>query len=194
MDDEADLQRLAAEQRARVLIDRQLADAGWAVQDRSAMNLFADTPPMATPRVAAGALIRDIEGRILLVKPTYKDGWDIPGGYVEPGESPGEACGREMAEEIGLHRTPGRLLLVDWAPHPEEGDKLLFIFDGGTLRHAGEAVPDGDEIAEARFFNPAEMHSLMPGRLVRRIMTSVSGADDTYAENGEVRMSQRSAI
>jgi type I restriction enzyme, R subunit len=33
--------RLSAEQRARVLIDRQLADAGWAVQDRGAMNLFA---------------------------------------------------------------------------------------------------------------------------------------------------------
>lgn len=33
--------RLAAEARARVLIDRQLADAGWAVQDKQAMNLFA---------------------------------------------------------------------------------------------------------------------------------------------------------
>ncbi|MGH3518410.1 MAG: hypothetical protein ACRDQ7_13530, partial [Haloechinothrix sp.] len=34
-------QRLAAEQRARVLIDRQLTDAGWVVQDRSKLNLFA---------------------------------------------------------------------------------------------------------------------------------------------------------
>ncbi len=34
-------QRLAAEQRARALIDRQLTDAGWVVQDRSAQNLFA---------------------------------------------------------------------------------------------------------------------------------------------------------
>ena len=34
-------QRLAAEQRARVLIDRQLSAAGWDVQDRSKMNLFA---------------------------------------------------------------------------------------------------------------------------------------------------------
>jgi len=35
---------------------------------------------MATPRVAAGVLFRDAQGRVLLVKPTYKDGWDIPGG------------------------------------------------------------------------------------------------------------------
>jgi len=33
--------RLAAEQRARVLIDRQLAEAGWSVQDRQHLNLFA---------------------------------------------------------------------------------------------------------------------------------------------------------
>lgn len=33
--------RLAAEARARVLIDRQLADAGWVVQDKKALNLFA---------------------------------------------------------------------------------------------------------------------------------------------------------
>ncbi len=34
-------QRLAAEQRARALIDRQLADAGWSVQDKKDLNLFA---------------------------------------------------------------------------------------------------------------------------------------------------------
>ena len=36
-----DASRLAAEQRARVLIDRQLGEAGWSVQDKKAMNLFA---------------------------------------------------------------------------------------------------------------------------------------------------------
>ncbi|MFI7279904.1 DEAD/DEAH box helicase family protein [Micromonospora chersina] len=41
MDGIAGNQRLAAEQRARVLIDRQLTAAGWQVQDRKAMNLFA---------------------------------------------------------------------------------------------------------------------------------------------------------
>lgn len=33
--------RLAAEARARVLIDRQLTEAGWVVQDKKALNLFA---------------------------------------------------------------------------------------------------------------------------------------------------------
>ena len=39
--DQPDDARLAAEQRARVLIDRQLTEAGWAVQDRKSLNLYA---------------------------------------------------------------------------------------------------------------------------------------------------------
>ena len=58
----------------------------------------------ATPRVAAGALFFDDAGRVLLVHPTYKDTWDIPGGYVERGESPAAACRRELQEELGLDR------------------------------------------------------------------------------------------
>lgn len=145
------------------------------------------TPPMARPRVAAGALIRDAEGRILIVKPTYKEGWDIPGGYVEPGESPADACRRELREELGVDRQPGRLVLVDWAPHPNEGDKLLFIFDGGTLDSLGAVRPDGLEISDARFVVPAEIDSLMPTRLVHRIATATAQPHDAYAESGMTR-------
>ena len=141
-------------------------------------------PPMATPRVAAGALIRDAQGRILLVKPSYKDGWDIPGGYVEPGESPAAACQRELREELGLDRAPGRLLLVDWAPHPAEGDKLLFVFDGGTVEESSGIRPDGVELAEVRFVGVGDVGSLMPPRLARRINTAASTPLDAYAEHG----------
>ena len=58
---------------------------------------MTEAEKFATPRVAAGVLIRDDAGRVLLVKPTYKDGWEIPGGYVEKGESPHAAATREVA-------------------------------------------------------------------------------------------------
>ncbi|MFB9387754.1 NUDIX domain-containing protein, partial [Pseudonocardia petroleophila] len=90
----------------------------------------------ATPRVAAGALFFDEQGRILLVHPTYKDTWDIPGGYVEQGESPAAACRRELKEELNIDCTPIKLLAVDWAPSDSEGDKLLFLFDCGRLDQA----------------------------------------------------------
>lgn len=142
-----------------------------------------DTPLFATPRVAAGALIRDTEGRILLVKPTYKDGWEIPGGYVEPGESPAAACRRELREELRVERLINRLLLVDWAPHPEEGDKLLFIFDGDNLRTLDEVTPDGAEIEDIRLVAQRDLPSLLPERLSRRILTALH-ATNPYAEYG----------
>jgi 8-oxo-dGTP diphosphatase len=45
-------------------------------------------------------LFRDAAGRVLLVKPTYKNGWEIPGGYVDAGESPRAAAAREVKEEL----------------------------------------------------------------------------------------------
>lgn len=84
--------------------------------------------------VAAGVLFFDDVDRVMLVEPTYKDDWDLPGGYVESGETPAQAAAREVREELGIAVTPGPLLVADWAPHPNEGDKLLLIFDGGVYR------------------------------------------------------------
>ena len=68
--------------------------------------------------VSAGALIFDQAGRLLILKPTYKTGWTIPGGVMEAdGETPWDACRREVLEECGievtqrpagLHRLPSR--------------------------------------------------------------------------------------
>lgn len=81
----------------------------------------------ATSRVAAGVLFNDGDGRVLLVNPTYKRGWEIPGGYVEISESPRAAAIREVKEELDLEIDVRNLLILDWAPHPNEGDKLLTI-------------------------------------------------------------------
>jgi len=90
------------------------------------------TANFATPRLASGALFVDSE-RILLVHKTYGSSWDIPGGYVDRGESPASACEREIREEIGLEVTVRRLLVHDWAPSDAEGDKVLYVFDCGAL-------------------------------------------------------------
>jgi 8-oxo-dGTP diphosphatase len=131
----------------------------------------AAAPPMARPRVAAGALFFDAEDRVLLVKPTYKEGWEIPGGYVEPGETPLEACRREVNEELGLEVAIGDLLVVDWAPSEHEGDKVLFVFDGGMLssRDAHSIVLPADEIAEFGFVAAQALPTLLIARLARRV-------------------------
>jgi 8-oxo-dGTP diphosphatase len=85
-------------------------------------------------RVGADVLLRDQQGRILLVDPKYKPDWDLPGGMSEANEPPAETVHRELKEELGLERHAGHLLCVEWvAPHGPWDDSLMFIFDGGLL-------------------------------------------------------------
>jgi 8-oxo-dGTP diphosphatase len=92
---------------------------------------------LARKRMAATAFFRDGEGRVLLVNPVYKQMWDLPGGAVEADESPHAACRREVAEELGLDRPPGRVLAVDWLPsRPERPEGLVVVYDGGVLSEA----------------------------------------------------------
>lgn len=138
---------------------------------------------MATPRVAAGVLFRDDAGAVLLVKPTYKAGWDLPGGYVEPGESPKQAAQREVREELGFEAKIGELLVVDWAPHPNEGDKLLFIFAGGQVP-GGLRPAAPDEIELVQFWAPDDLHAALPQRLHSRITSALRGDGSVYLEYG----------
>jgi 8-oxo-dGTP diphosphatase len=152
--------------------------------------MAATTPPMTTPRVAAGVLFFDADGGVLLVKPTYKDGWDIPGGYVEPDETPLEACRREVREELGLAPDIHQLLVTDWAPSPAEGDKLLFVFDGGMLTPAQlDAITlPADELEAWAFKARDDLADALPPRLQRRIGQAIDASHagrHAYLEHGE---------
>ena len=56
---------------------------------------------MKTVNVVAAIIVRD--GKILATQRGYggyKDGWEFPGGKIEPGESPEDALVREISEEL----------------------------------------------------------------------------------------------
>ena len=93
--------------------------------------------PYEVPRIpaSAGALIFDEAGRLLILKPTYKAGWTIPGGQVEAdGETPWEACRREAREESGVEIETGRLACVDFLrPARADPGGMRFLFDCGVL-------------------------------------------------------------
>jgi 8-oxo-dGTP diphosphatase len=139
----------------------------------------------ATPRVAAGALFFDDAGRVLLVHPTYKDTWDIPGGYVERGESPAAACRRELQEELGLDRKPVRLLAVDWAPSESEGDKLLFLFDCGDLGPDADRITlDSHELDRWMWVELPELDRYVIARIAKRVRATLDGNGSKYLEHG----------
>src|ERR1700749_3870735 len=91
---------------------------------------------------SAGALVFDRAGRLLILKPTYKSGWTIPGGVMEAdGETPWDACRREVREECGLQVQRGRLACVDFRPsRPGHPGGARFLFDCGTADDAALAA------------------------------------------------------
>ncbi len=143
------------------------------------------------PRVpaSAGGLIRNRTGGILILKPTYKSGWTIPGGQMEEdGETPWEGCRREVLEETGLVVATGRLACVDFLrPRTRRPGGLRFLFDCGVL---DPGVEDGivlqvEEISEARWVGTEEALELLSGPVGRRVGQAVAHPEGTvYLEDG----------
>jgi len=127
---------------------------------------IVQTPEPTAETLAAGVLLFDEQDRVLLVDPTYKPGWEFPGGVVEPGEAPARAGMREVVEETGIHLTDvPRLLVVDWeAPAPPAFGGLRLLFDGGRLDSAEAArlLLPGPELRDWRFASEEEAADLLP--------------------------------
>ncbi|MFF5582491.1 NUDIX domain-containing protein [Streptomyces hygroscopicus] len=135
----------------------------------------------ARKRVAADVLLRDAAGRVLLVNPNYKPGWDLPGGMAEANEPPEDAVRRELIEELGLRVTVRGLLVVDWvAPHGPWDDQLAFIFDAGTLYGGAAAAlrPRDGELSEADFVAPDEALRRVSDRMRRRFTAALDAVTD----------------
>lgn len=62
--------------------------------------------------VDGAAILQDPSGRLLIVKPSYKAGWALPGGCIEQGETLLESLLREIKEEIGVGLTPEQFKLA----------------------------------------------------------------------------------
>jgi ADP-ribose pyrophosphatase YjhB (NUDIX family) len=130
---------------------------------------------------AAAALFTDQAGRVLLVKPNYRDHWSLPGGVLEHGEPPHVGCAREVAEEIGLDITPGRLLVVDWIP--PEGDRprpiVHFVFDGGMIAAGKEAAItlQEEELDDYGFVAAKEFAAYLPPRTTVRVTAALRARD-----------------
>ena len=140
---------------------------------------------------SAGAMIFDRAGRLLILNPTYKSGWTIPGGVMEAdGESPWQACRREVREETGLDVTSGRLACVDFRrPKPGNPGGIRFLFDCGRLSDAAlKAVTlQAEEISEHRLVPLKEALTLLRKPIRRRVRAArkarTSGAP-CYLEQG----------
>lgn len=130
--------------------------------------------PNATPepprrRMAATVLFTDPSGRVLIVKPTYKPGWELPGGAVERDESPAAAARRETHEELGLNITPGSPLAIDHvARTARRTEGLVVVFDGGTLPTENPITLPPAELEAHAFVHPDQLADHLPALQARR--------------------------
>jgi len=110
--------------------------------------------------LAAGAVIKDADGRILLVlrgRPPQAGCWSLPGGRVEPGESLPQAVEREVLEETGLVVRA----LHEWGriEIPGDGADVFEVHDFAAEYLSGTLVA-GDDARDARWFAVEELGDL----------------------------------
>ncbi|HEX6346093.1 NUDIX domain-containing protein [Umezawaea sp.] len=110
---------------------------------------------MTAPVISVVGLVHVRDGRLLVVRSRTKGAFYLPGGKLEPGETPEQALHREVREELGVG-------LVDVAPHRRylepaygEGPDTLVDMACYTGELDGRPVPSG-EIAELRLVTAAE--------------------------------------
>ena len=143
-------------------------------------------------RISGGCLFFDERGWLLVVNPTYKETWEIPGGLVEKNESPREAVIREVYEELGLFCQPERLLCVDFSDETEtRTESLHFIFLGPTLTAdmiTAIKLPK-EELSEYRILPAKKGVKLLNKKLRRRVnhcLTLLDKETTLYLEEQEV--------
>ncbi|HEX5357997.1 MAG TPA: NUDIX domain-containing protein [Aquabacterium sp.] len=110
-------------------------------------------------------IARNPSGHILLVHDRDSDNWTLPGGIIEPGETPADAAVREVWEETRVVASLTHIVGVAGGPgcetHYRNGDKIAWVATiFGANVADGTPIADGSETTAARFVSPEELKSL----------------------------------
>ncbi|WP_051740054.1 NUDIX hydrolase [Kitasatospora sp. MBT66] len=123
------------------------------------------------PLACADALLRSPDGRLLIVDPTYKADWNLPGGMVKE-ELPADALTRDLHESLGIQTTVGRLLAVDGESGPLDRPLVSYVY----AAHASgpvEVTLQAREIREARWVTEEEALQLLAPHVAARLRAAL---------------------
>ncbi|GAA2272172.1 hypothetical protein GCM10010430_67710 [Kitasatospora cystarginea] len=140
---------------------------------------------------AAGVLLPDERGRILVVRLTYdrKHPIAIPGGGWEPSDgSPRQTAFREIAEELGVRPELGPLACVDWSLGNGRPPIAAHLYWAAPLRGEQLSVfrPQATEVGGWAWLTDRQLASALPPRLSRRVtacLTAPRGAGPLELED-----------
>ncbi len=137
-------------------------------------------------RVISQGLLRDERGRILLCELTYKREWDLPGGVVEPNESPADGLLREIHEELGITTTIHGLATVNWLPAWRGwDDACVLVFDLGTVdsRYTEQMVLQRTEIVNVHWCDD-EIVRTRATAVTIELLDALAAGTPPYREHG----------
>lgn len=127
---------------------------------------------------SVSGVVFDEKGRVLLVRHSHGNVWVIPGGAVDPDESPADAVVREVWEETGIHVAPVTLAGVFGGPEFRvrygNGDETAYVMAAFECRPLGGALrPDGEEILEVRYVAASELAALRLPDWMRSVLPPI---------------------
>jgi 8-oxo-dGTP pyrophosphatase MutT (NUDIX family) len=116
---------------------------------REAVRLIA-------PNHTAGALcFFDHDGRVLMLRQHHRQGWTLPGGLIDRGETAAQAVCREIREELGLTITVGTPLTTVVDPLTRRIDVIYYV----PCESAFQVTP-GSEATDAAWLRPDDAGDL----------------------------------
>lgn len=123
-------------------------------------------------KIATFGIILDNNNRVLLCHRRDMDLWNLPGGGCNDGESPWDACAREVKEEVGLDVEVKRLNGIYFKPVKNE---LVFVFICDIV---GGKIQQTDEADDINYFSLAEL----PDNIAQKHIKRIKDASDNKKE------------
>jgi 8-oxo-dGTP diphosphatase len=137
---------------------RTSRDFVWRTALRFGFELARLWWGLTHPSHEGAAVAIYVGSALLLVRPSYRAGWHLPGGSIKHSETPEAAARRELAEEIGLVAPALIPAGVAYGMWDGRSDRVHFF--ELRLREAPKLRLDNREIVAARLIRPSELTRL----------------------------------
>ncbi len=125
-----------------------------------------------TPNYTVGAVCSlEHDGHVLMLSQPHRNGWSLPGGLLDHGETPAQAVVREVAEETGLRIEPGDAVAVGVHPHSQSVDVIFRV-----LLDERPPLTLSSEARRSRWMSPSEMAD--SDRETQQILDLLQSAQD----------------
>lgn len=145
-------------------------DALWRALHRLAALLWDTRNFLFRPTITGAIVLVRVEGQLLLIRPSYRPWYTVPGGRVDRGEAPRLAAARELREEVGLVVAPEALrALGEFVVHHSYIEDHVHAFE---LRLAAtpELRIDSREVVWAGFHAEAALGELFLWRVLEVVL------------------------